>query len=140
MMKKMAPNDRIARVDASLSRQLGESLANARLTKRIAALRGALEAIKRANDVEQAMTALHNSQKEATITELYAFLSQDETGDGICEVCLGDEWMTLVTSRAHIAELMKPAAVHLAKISGRPVRLVKFTVREEVWDTPYPPR
>ena len=49
MMKKIGPSDRIARVDASLSRQLGKSLAtNARLTKRIAALRGALEAIKRA--------------------------------------------------------------------------------------------
>jgi hypothetical protein len=49
MMKKISPARRIACIDASLSRQLGKSLAaNARLTKRIAALRGALEAIKRA--------------------------------------------------------------------------------------------
>jgi hypothetical protein len=86
------------------------------------------------DDMQEAMTALHHSPKQATITELYAFLSQDETGDGICEVCLGDEWMTLVTSRAYIAELIKPAAVHLAKSGGRRVRLVKFTAREEVWE------
>lgn len=74
------------------------------------------------------ITLLHTEPNEAEITELYAFLSTDETGEGICAV----GGMTLVTSKARVAEMMRPLARDLAQMSGKPVRLVRFTKREEV--------
>ncbi|TYL87460.1 hypothetical protein [Bradyrhizobium cytisi] len=75
---------------------------------------------------------IHDAPNEAVITELYAYLSTDATGEGICAGMLGAFWTPLVTSKARVAESMRPLAAEIARASGKRVRLVKFTAREEV--------
>jgi hypothetical protein len=78
------------------------------------------------------MTIIHTEPNEAVITELYAFLSTDETGEGIVGEMIDGAWTPLVTSKLRIAEKMRPLARHIAEVSGKPVRLVKFTARQEM--------
>jgi hypothetical protein len=79
------------------------------------------------------MTLIHDAPNEAEITELYVFLSTDATGEGIVGALVGRAWTPLVTSKLRIAEkVMRPLARQAAKASGKPVRLVRFTMREEV--------
>lgn len=69
---------------------------------------------------------------EAPIPTLYAFLSIDETGEGICSMFMANKWWSMVTSKPSVVEKMKVAARSLARASGRPIKLVKFTGREEI--------
>lgn len=79
------------------------------------------------------MTLIHDEPNEAVITELYAFLSTDATGEGICGAMIGGAWTPLVTSKLRIVErVMRPLAQQIARESGKPVRLVKFTMSEEI--------
>jgi hypothetical protein len=78
-------------------------------------------------------TIVHDDANEARITELFVFLSTDETGDGICATDVNSVLMSLVTSKPRIAETMKPIAEKLAKLSGKPIKLVRFERREDIW-------
>ena len=80
------------------------------------------------------MTFIHDEANEAPITEIYAYLSTDENGEGICGAMMGGVWTPLVTSKRRIAEAMRPVARDLEQKSGKPVKLVKFSVREEIAD------
>jgi hypothetical protein len=80
------------------------------------------------------MTYVHNEANEAPITELFAFLSTDDTGEGICAAIVGGLGSTpLVTSKARVAEQMKQMAQSISDASGKPVRLVRFTRAEVLW-------
>ena len=74
----------------------------------------------------------HDAPNEAVITELYVYLSADETGEGICGGMLDGAWILMVTSKRRVAEQLRPMAQHIAKVSGKPVKLVRFTMREEM--------
>ena len=79
------------------------------------------------------ITVVHDAPNEAEITELYVFLSTDATGEGICGAMLNGVWTPLVTSKRRIAEkVMRPLAAEASRLSGKPVRLVKFSTREEM--------
>jgi hypothetical protein len=79
-------------------------------------------------------TLIHDEPNEAPIEELFAFLSIDATGEGICAAILPELGSTpLVTSKARFAELMKAKAQEIAALSGKPVQLVRFTRADVVW-------
>ena len=78
------------------------------------------------------ITVVHDAPNEAEITELYVFLSTDATGEGICGAHLNGAWTPLVTSKRRIADMMRPMAEEASRLSGKPVRLVRFTAREEM--------
>ena len=77
------------------------------------------------------MVEIHAPPNEAPITELYAVLSTDEHGDGICAVMLGGVAMPLVVSQERLVPLRNYAA-RVAKRTNRKLKLVKFTAREEL--------
>jgi hypothetical protein len=81
-------------------------------------------------------TYVHNEANEAPVTELFAFLSIDETGEGICAAILPGLGSTpLVTSKERVAEMMKQNAQSISKMGNKPVRLVRFTRAEVLWSS-----
>lgn len=68
--------------------------------------------------------------------ELFAFLSVDEGGEGLCAALMQDLGaVQLVTGKAKNAEAMKRMALEVAKASGKRVRLVRFVAAETLWTT-----
>lgn len=78
------------------------------------------------------ITVVHDAPNESPITEVYVFLSTDATGEGICGAMVNGAWTPLVTSKLRIADKLRPLAAEASRLSGKPVRLVRFTVREEM--------
>jgi len=78
------------------------------------------------------LTFVIDPGNEAPVTELHAFLSVDENGEGICAMYLKGRWFTMVSAKPSVVEHMKIHARTIAKRTGKPVRLVKFTSREEI--------
>jgi hypothetical protein len=75
---------------------------------------------------------MHDDANEAAITELFAYLSTDETGEGICAGFLDGVATPLVTSKRRIADgPMRAMARQIEQGSGKPVRLVRFVRVEE---------
>jgi hypothetical protein len=76
-----------------------------------------------------------DAPNEAPITELFAFISMDNQGnEGICGMITPSS-MPMITSKERIAEKLKDQARELARLSGKAVRLVRFTRAEKVWST-----
>jgi hypothetical protein len=70
---------------------------------------------------------MHDDPNEATITELFAFLSIDETGEGICAAMIGSMATPLVTSKFRIADtIFRAMARDIEKGSGKKVILARF--------------
>jgi hypothetical protein len=68
------------------------------------------------------------------IESMWAFVSVDPEDDneGICTIMWGDMPMPMIASdQTRIAQL-RPAACELKRLTGMRVKLVKFTVREEI--------
>lgn len=85
------------------------------------------------------MIVIDTPDNEAPITELFALLSTDMTGEGIIATILPGLGSTpMVTSNSRVAEMMKVAAAVAAKSSGKPVKLVRFTRVETVWHSDKP--
>jgi hypothetical protein len=67
------------------------------------------------------------------IDHIWAFVSFDAGGEGVCAAPMGGLGMVpLIAADERRIEALKPMAAHIAKVSGKPVRLVKFTTREEI--------
>ena len=80
------------------------------------------------------MPEIHTPPNDGPITEMYVFLSEDEHGDGIFGIQSSDgTWTPMVTSRAALAEEVKALAEAMAKLSGKTVKLIRFTKGEEIW-------
>jgi hypothetical protein len=73
--------------------------------------------------------------KQPPMSEVYVFTMPDANGERIFGCMIGDSWMPLVTRDADAAEMLKAAARKLAKESGKRVKLVKFSQREDIWET-----
>ena len=66
------------------------------------------------------------------ITEMYAFVSED-TGpedEGVVAEKFGGVWMPLVGADMARVESLKPLARMVAKKTGKPLKLLRFTNRE----------
>jgi hypothetical protein len=67
------------------------------------------------------------------ITELFAYVMIDDAGnEGICATTVGTTSMPLVFGYQRIAEKAMPFAEELTRKTGKTIRLVKFTTRQEL--------
>ena len=64
------------------------------------------------------------------IEEMFAFVSEDETGEGIVGYMMPDGmWMPLVGADVARVDSLRPAAEKIARDTGKPIRLIKFSNR-----------
>lgn len=71
------------------------------------------------------------------IEEMFAFVSVDEKGDeGVCGFTNPEtgEWIPMVGADMARVDSLKGMARSIARITGRPVKLIKFRDRLEVED------
>lgn len=73
------------------------------------------------------------------IEELYAFISSDETGEGVCGFHTGDGWLAMVAANPARVESLRPMAQKIANLTGAEIKLCKFLIRKEI-DTFSPKR
>jgi hypothetical protein len=66
------------------------------------------------------------------IEEIWAFLSLDEGGEGVCAAPMGQMTLPLIAADKQRLDLLYPLARAMAKAFNKPIRLVKFTKREDV--------
>lgn len=79
------------------------------------------------------MTTVNYLEK---ITELYAFVSVAEGGEGVVgqlmNMLTGQTFMPFVCADYERMESLKPMAQEIAKPSGKKIKLIKLTNREEI--------
>lgn len=66
------------------------------------------------------------------IDRIWAFLSIDEGGEGVCAAPLGGMTVPLIAADKRRLASLKPIAQTIARKFKKPVRLAKFTAREDV--------
>ena len=70
------------------------------------------------------------------ITEIFAFVSSDEGGEGVIGMTFNimgrETFMPFVCADKDRMEVLIPYAKKIAQDSGKKVRLIKFTKREEL--------
>lgn len=68
------------------------------------------------------------------ITEMFAFVTEDKGPDdeGVVGMKLGSDWMPLVGADMKRATLLKPIAEGIARATGKKIKLIHFTNREEL--------
>lgn len=69
------------------------------------------------------------------IGSIWAVLSVDEAdgNEGVCSIRVGDSWMPLIAADEKRLAIIRREGAALARVTGKKLRLVKFTAREEVW-------
>lgn len=76
------------------------------------------------------MTDVHAPpNKLLRIDEVYLFVSVDQHGEGVCAAPLP----LIAADKERLASII-PVARMLAKRSGRKIKLIKFTMREELME------
>jgi len=67
------------------------------------------------------------------IDELWAFISSDENGEGVCGMPMGNNWTVamIAADQARVDSLM-PVAKMIAERTSTKIKLVKFSTREEI--------
>lgn len=81
------------------------------------------------------MTVIHSPPNtNPRITTLWAIVSVDATGEGICAANLNGQWMTLCTSEERLVPMLVASARRISKESGKKLKLIKLTGREDVQD------
>jgi hypothetical protein len=102
-------------------------------TQRVFVLECINEAVdRRVNEGMVEMSAPRNYL--GRIDHIWAFLSLDDGGEGVCAAPLGPGAMTvpLIAADKRRLDSLKPLARKLASIFQKPIRLAKFTTREDV--------
>jgi hypothetical protein len=67
------------------------------------------------------------------IDEMYAFIAKDpDGGEGLAAFLTNEGWQPMVGADMARVHLLKPIAEKLAKNTGQPIKLVKFTTRTEI--------
>jgi hypothetical protein len=71
------------------------------------------------------------------VRSLYAFLSVDEGGEGVCARQIGGMMYPMIGSSPKMVEAMKADAKRLSRITGKRIVLVEFkrNGREPLWST-----
>jgi hypothetical protein len=94
-----------------------------------------LKCINVATEAQAPATVLHVPPNYlGRIDRIWAFLSLDDGGEGVIAAPIGSEGMTMPLIAADKARLdsLIPLAKHLAKMFRKPIRLAKFSKREDV--------
>lgn len=71
------------------------------------------------------------------ITQLFAFISSEQNGDDEGVIAFrgpSGDWMPMVGADAARMESLRPVARVIAEASRKSVRLVRFSVREDLGD------
>jgi hypothetical protein len=67
------------------------------------------------------------------IGAIHAYVSVGEDDqEGIIGENIGGSWLPFIAADEHRLIQLRPIAERIAKASGRPVRLVRFSVREDI--------
>jgi hypothetical protein len=66
------------------------------------------------------------------IEQMYAFVAEDAEGEGVCGFRGDLGWMPLVGADIARVESIRHVAQIIADQSGKPIRLLRFAVREEL--------
>lgn len=68
------------------------------------------------------------------IDHIWAFLSIDDGGEGVCAAPLANNMLSvpMIAADMRRVESLKPMAQHVSTLFQKPVRLAKFTKREDV--------
>lgn len=80
------------------------------------------------------MVEIHAPPNTHPVDEIYMFMSVDGGGEGIIAAPMGGILMTLVSSEQKIINRMMPIARELAARTGKTIKLVKFTAREDIME------
>jgi hypothetical protein len=79
---------------------------------------------------------LNHPNELLRIDEVYAFVSVDQNGEGIVghtvQMMGQTVFMPFVCADKSRMESLKPAAKKIAKESGKKIRLIRLSVREEI--------
>jgi hypothetical protein len=72
-----------------------------------------------------------------TIDAIYAWVAKEpDGGEGVCSVQLGDVHMPLVGADIERVKSVRPYAEMIRQETGYPVRLVRFSRREDLEELP----
>jgi hypothetical protein len=72
-----------------------------------------------------------------TIDALYAWVAHEPNGgEGVCRAQLGDVHMPLVGADMDRVKSLRPYAEAIRQATGYPVRLLRFSRREDLEDLP----
>lgn len=66
------------------------------------------------------------------IDEMYAFVAQDADGEGLTGFQMGDTFMPMVAADKTRVDQLRSIAQQIARDTGQTVKLVRFSVREEL--------
>lgn len=66
------------------------------------------------------------------IEHLWAWISYDDEGEGVCGLLLNGTWVPMIAADEDRLRSLRPRAMEVAKVSGKELRLVKFSVREDL--------
>lgn len=66
------------------------------------------------------------------IEHIWAALSIDDGGEGVCAAPLGGMTMPLIAADPARLDVIRPLARGIAHVFGKPVRIAKFTAREDI--------
>ena len=71
---------------------------------------------------------------QVRIDQMYAFIQLDplDNTEGVIAFMSENGWMPMVGADMGRVEFLKPMAKRVADETGRPVQLIKFSVREEI--------
>lgn len=73
------------------------------------------------------------SDKSQTIDNIYAFVATEDDGsEGITGFQHNNTWMPMVCADVARLESLRPIAHQIAKQTGKPIKLIHFSVRTEV--------
>lgn len=75
-------------------------------------------------------TLYHLPENEQMMDEIYAVLSVDEKGEGICSMMGPQGAMPMVFGHDRMLNLIKPFVNQMAKETGRKIRIVKYHSKE----------
>lgn len=82
------------------------------------------------------MTIIHSPENTFRITAVWAAVSVDEGGEGLCAVNLNGSWTPLIAADERRLEWVVDQARHLARMTGKRIKIIKLTSRIEVMDIP----
>lgn len=68
------------------------------------------------------------------IDAIWAVLAEGERGEGVCGARFGQNWVPLVAADEARLKSILPIARGIAKENGMKLKLVKYSVREDVED------
>ena len=68
------------------------------------------------------------------IETVWAVVSLDEHGEGICGAMVNGRWMSLTTASERLVPALLHIARDVAKMTGKKLKLIKMTMREDIQD------